>query len=66
MMNDNGRLLKCGRCGEELKTIKATGNYLNHKFSAELKGCKNCGLAYVPEDLVKTKIAQIEALLESK
>ena len=56
----------CAKCGIALEPVKTTGSYLGFKFPVELFGCKACGKVYVPETLVRTKIAEVEKLLEEK
>jgi hypothetical protein len=56
----------CAKCGCELETVKATGDYLGFRFNVELLGCPGCGALFVPEELANGKIAELEAILEQK
>jgi hypothetical protein len=56
----------CAQCDCELETVKTTGYYLGYRFQVELQGCPHCGYLYIPEELVRTKIAEVESLLEQK
>jgi phage FluMu protein Com len=58
--------IRCAKCDRGLETTDVTGDYLGYKFPVQLMGCPSCGQVYVPEDLVRTKIAEVEALLEQK
>jgi uncharacterized protein with PIN domain len=60
-----GKLI-CTRCNVELETIKATAEYLGHRFSEEVVGCPKCGQVYLSEEMVLTKIADVELTLEQK
>lgn len=57
------RCLKCGLPLEEKKTVFL---YLGHEMSHPVLRCPRCGQAFVPEELVKGKIAEVEKLLEEK
>jgi hypothetical protein len=46
--------------------IRASAAYLGYRFPVELPGCPVCGKLYVPEDLVKTKVTELETMLEEK
>ena len=65
-MENEKRILKCGRCGSDLSKITTNGNYLGFSFPVELDGCSNCGIIYVSEELVDTRVAQLETTLEGK
>lgn len=58
--------LLCGQCHIPLadKTVHFT--YLGHAFSAELPCCPRCGQVYISEELVNSRIAQVEMTLEDK
>jgi DNA-directed RNA polymerase subunit RPC12/RpoP len=58
--------LICTKCGKELQMIQATAEYLGHRFSEEVPGCPECGQIYLSEELVATKIAEVESTLEQK
>lgn len=58
--------MKCCKCNVELVEKKTTFDYLGHEASYPVLRCPVCGQAYVPEELVNGKIADIEKLLEEK
>ena len=58
--------LVCEPCGAELEPKKTHFSYLGHAFSADMLCCPSCGQVYIPEDLVKGRIHQVEAMLEDK
>jgi hypothetical protein len=62
---DDGRLT-CFRCGVPLELAEAKFSYLKHEFSHKVKQCPVCGLVYVPEELAKGAMAEVETLLEDK
>lgn len=41
-------------------------NYLGHSFFTDILKCPDCGNVYIPEDLVKGRINQVEMELEDK
>jgi hypothetical protein len=58
--------IECEKCKCALESVKTTGNYLGYRFQVELQGCPKCGQVFVPEELVRTKIAELESALEQK
>ena len=64
-MIDN-RNLTCCKCNVPLEERKTVFNYLGHTFSADLPGCPICGMAFIPEEIVKGKMASVETELEEK
>ena len=62
---DQTRIL-CHKCGIELTPGKATLGYLGSKFPVELYRCSRCGLVYIPEELARGKMQQVEKSLEDK
>lgn len=56
----------CFKCQKELKPIKTYLSYLGHSFFAELLKCPECGEVFIPEELVKSRIADVEQQLEDK
>ena len=56
----------CAKCGISLTLGKVTLSYLGSSFPVELYKCSQCGLVYIPEELVNGKIKQVEAALEDK
>lgn len=60
------RVRICYRCKVELKPAKANFEYLGHSFHTEIPRCPQCGQVYIPEDLVKGRMAEVEMMLEDK
>ena len=62
--NDAGLL--CLKCKLPLEPRKIRFVYLGYSFDTELPRCPGCGQVFLPEDLVKDKVAQVERSLEDK
>jgi hypothetical protein len=56
----------CQQCQKELEPAKTYLSYLGHSFSTELLKCPVCGEVYIPEELVRGRIADVEMQLEDK
>ncbi len=56
----------CYKCQKKLEPIKTYLSYLGHSFYADILKCPDCGEVYIPEELVKTRIAEVEMQLEDK
>ena len=56
----------CFKCQKELKPAKTYLSYLGHSFFADILKCPECGEVYIPEELVKSRISEVEAQLEDK
>jgi len=56
----------CCKCNIALKPAKINFQYLGHSFQAEMQRCPQCGQVYIPEALVKGRMAEVEMLLEDK
>ena len=59
-------IIRCSVCDCELVPVKTTAVYLKFRFDVEAPGCPVCGQLYIPEELVRTKIAELESSLEQK
>lgn len=66
MEHGPGRKLKCARCGEYLRPRKTLLEYLGHRMTYELPGCPVCGQVFVPEEIAKGKMREVETTLEDK
>ena len=64
-MGEPKRLL-CHACGLELAPRRTDFSYLGHEFYADLLACPGCGQVFVPEELAKGRIAEVEMQLEDK
>lgn len=45
---------------------KVDFQYLGHRFFTDLLRCPDCGQVYIPEELVDTRIKEVEMLFEDK
>jgi RNase P subunit RPR2 len=66
MEEEKERKLICDRCKLPLETVKTEFKYLGSVFHADLPVCKNCGQVYVPYELAKDRIREVETQLEDK
>lgn len=56
----------CHRCKKELEPTKTVLSYLEHSFFTDILKCPECGEVYIPEELAKGRIAEVEMTLEDK
>lgn len=56
----------CGKCGEKMVPGKVVFLYLGHEMYHQLLKCPVCGQAYLPEEFVYGKMAEVELVLEEK
>lgn len=56
----------CVQCQKKLEPARTYLSYLGHSFYADILKCPQCGEVYIPEDLAKTRIADVEMQLEDK
>jgi len=56
----------CHKCQKEMIPQKTDFSYLGHSFYTDILRCPDCGQVYIPEDLVKGRIAEVEMQLEDK
>lgn len=57
---------KCRKCGVSLVKKKTVFDYMGRTFSEELYKCPKCGLVFIPADLAKGRMAEVEETLEDK
>ncbi len=60
------KVIICAKCHQELVPAKTYLSYLEHSFSATILRCPECGQVYIPEELAKGRIAEVEMQLEDK
>jgi hypothetical protein len=60
------RTLICCRCRKPLELRKTDFTYLGHTFYADLPRCPGCGQVYISEELVGSRIAEVEMNMEDK
>ena len=56
----------CRKCGVEMKEEKVFFEYIGHSFQHSLPRCPKCGEVYIPESLVRGRMAEVEMQLEDK
>ncbi len=60
------KVMICYQCQTELQPAKTYLSYLGHSFFTDILKCPKCGEVYIPEELVKSRIAEVEMQLEDK
>ena len=56
----------CNKCDVELQQFRVDFSYMDRSFHTETLRCPECGQIYLPEDLVRGRIAEVEYALEDK
>ena len=56
----------CFKCQVELQPMKTSLSYLGHSFHADILKCPQCNEVYIPEELARGRIADVEMQLEDK
>lgn len=56
----------CAKCNVPLEMKKAKFSYLGHELHSEVPRCPKCGQVYLSEELVRNRIAKVEASVEDK
>lgn len=56
----------CDKCGVYLTPGKVTLAYLGTSFPVDLPKCPQCGLVYIPEELARGKMQQVESAMGDK
>jgi hypothetical protein len=62
---ENKKLI-CDKCREDMAPAPTNFTYLGHSFRTEVLCCPTCGQVFIPEDLVKGRMAEVEMMLEDK
>lgn len=60
------KVVICCKCQKELKPAKTYFNYLGHSYHADILKCPECGEVYIPEELAKGRMSEVEMMLEDK
>ena len=63
---ENKEKLICCRCNKELVPTQTFFDYLGHNFHTDILRCPECCEVYIPESLVKGRMAEVEQELEDK
>ena len=58
--------LICYGCQVPLTLRQTDFQYMGHAFHTDVLRCPQCGEVYIPESLVKKRMAEVEMLLEDK
>jgi DNA-directed RNA polymerase subunit RPC12/RpoP len=58
--------LICFKCRKELELKKTDFTYLGHSFFTEVPACPECGQVFIPEELVRGRISDVEMQMEDK
>lgn len=64
-MESNKKLI-CNKCKCSLEEMDTQFAYLDKKFRHKVLRCPKCGQVFIPEELAKGKMAQLEKSLEEK
>ena len=56
----------CMKCDVKMEERGITFRYLGRTFKHRILRCPSCGQAYVPEELAKGRMAQVESMKEEK
>lgn len=56
----------CRRCNLEMEPAQTFFDYLGHNFHTDILRCPKCKEVYIPEELVKGRMAEVEQELEDK
>ena len=59
-------ILICHKCQIPMVYGEVEFNYLERNFKANILRCPRCGLVFIPEDVVKGRMAEVEMVFESK
>ena len=63
---DNAPRMFCRRCRLPMEPAETYFEYLDHGFHTKLLRCPQCGEVYIPEELARGKMAEVEQNLEDK
>ncbi len=58
--------LICSLCNVEMEMKKTQFEYLDHVFATDILRCPKCGNSYIPEELAKGRMIEVESQLEDK
>lgn len=56
----------CHKCRCRLAPLPAVVRYLGHEFRQELPRCPDCGRVVIPESFVRTRMHEVEIMVEDK
>ncbi|MBQ2678223.1 MAG: hypothetical protein Q4A48_01090 [Bacillota bacterium] len=58
--------LTCSKCNVELQEFEANFVYLEKTLQHKVLRCPECGQVYLPEEMVRGRIREVEDSLEEK
>lgn len=58
--------LICAKCGVPLEKLKTSFKYMGFEVFENLPKCPKCGQVYLDEELVRGRMAEVEAEVEDK
>lgn len=56
----------CCACSCRMERKRVDFTYMGHSFFAEALRCPKCGQVYLPEELVRGRVSDVERQLEDK
>jgi hypothetical protein len=60
------RRQRCCLCDLDLEEGKVAFSYMGKIFNQEVPRCPSCGQVYISEEMVRSKIAEVEQIMEEK
>ncbi len=63
---DHDPQVRCGKCGTPLAFYKNNVEYLGSRFDVDLPQCPDCGTVFISARLCRTRMAEVEHILEDK
>ena len=63
---EENRTLICSKCNVKLEPARTYFSYLGHSFNTDILRCPVCGQPFIPEELARERMAQVEMSLEDK
>ncbi|MDR2133437.1 MAG: hypothetical protein LBP30_08920 [Clostridiales Family XIII bacterium] len=61
-----GKKWICDRCNVELRLMETQFAYLKRSFRHKVLRCPECGQVYIPEELARGRVREVEKTLEDK
>ena len=58
--------LICEKCNIPMEPMEARFRYLKRDFKHKVLRCPDCGQIYIPKDLAKGRMKEVETALEDK
>lgn len=58
--------IKCFKCKKKLEEREVCFQYLGRELFYKILSCPECGQVFIPENLAKGKMKQVEMMIEGK